>query len=65
MKNEIKKPCRKCGVEKTLDEFPINNNYKDKHTHICLICTGEKYNGSYKRSVLEKLDQIIELINKK
>jgi hypothetical protein len=59
----VKKQCKKCEDSKPLNEFPVNKNYKDNHTNVCLKCTNEKYNVSYKRTVLEKLDIIIDQQN--
>jgi hypothetical protein len=38
----LSKICKKCGVEKSLDDYYIHNGMKDKHLNTCKKCDNKK-----------------------
>lgn len=40
---EGRKICKRCGKEKDLDDFHIDNSKKDKHKNICKECLSRKH----------------------
>ena len=66
------KTCRKCGDEKSIDEFYVHKGYKDGHMNICITCCRKasetrrkanpeavaKYNKQYRTSNYEKCTEL-------
>ena len=56
MINIKKKICKKCNVEKNIDEFVKNKNCKDGYENTCKLCR-KKYNKKYNEENKEKISE--------
>ena len=43
------KKCKKCGFEKSLDNFSLDKNKKDNHQNYCKVCKTSMYKRVYPR----------------
>ena len=52
----MKKICKKCGIEKMINEFPKNKNEKDGYFYYCKSCEKER-KDKYRNENREKVNQ--------
>ena len=52
----MKKICKKCGIEKTSDEFYLRENRKDNLSYFCIECC-KLYAKEYVSNNQEKIKQ--------